>query len=158
MDADSLMRPKDGPLKIDRVPSFWAFIEEQAEADIIASSVFVYKEICDAYENDPLRVWAEARSGPPLFRDPSDDVQHHMSEVADYVNATYEPEQAQLFLAGADPWLIAHAKAEGGTVVTFEALVGPGAKIVKVPNVCRALGLSDPIDTWAMLDVLNWHA
>ena len=81
-----------------------------------------------------------------------------MSEVADYVNATYEPEQAHLFLAGADPWLIAHAKAEGGTVVTFEALVGPGAKIVKVPNVCRALGLSDPIDTWAMLDVLNWHA
>jgi hypothetical protein len=158
MDADSLMQPKDGPYKIERVPSFWEFIEAKAAAGIIASSVFVYREICDAYQGDPLRIWAEARAGTPLFREPSDDVQCCMNEVADYVNGNYEPEQAQLFLAKADPWLIAHAKADGGTVVTFEALVGPGAKIVKIPNVCRALGLGDPINTYQMLDALDWHA
>lgn len=69
MDADSLMRPKDGPYKHERVPQFWAFIEAQAAANIIATSVLVYKEICEAYADDPLRVWAEARAGPPLFRE-----------------------------------------------------------------------------------------
>lgn len=158
IDADSLMRSKDGPYKIDRVPSFWEFVEAKAEADVVASSVWVYREICAAYEDDPLRIWAEARSGTPLFREPSDDVQSCMKDVTNYVNANYKPEEAQLFLDKADPWLIAHAKADGGIIVTFEVLVGPGAHRVKIPNVCRAFGLHDPINIYQMLDALDWHA
>lgn len=158
MDADSLMRPKDGPYRFNRVPQFWTFIEEKAAEDIIAISTLVYREICDAYDDDPLRVWAEERQGPPLFQEPTEEAFRCMTEVADHVNANYQPEWAQAFLAKADPWLIAHAKAEGGIVVTFEVLVGPGAKDPKIPNVCRALGLSDPINTWQMLDALDWHA
>ena len=155
MDADSLMRPKDGPYKFGRVPQFWAFIEEKVAEGIIASVALVYREICDAYDDDPLRVWAEERPGPPLFREPTEEVFQCMTEVADNVNANYEPQWAQAFLAKADPWLIAHAKAEGGTVVTFEKFAGLGTNKPKIPNVCRALGLSDPIDTYEMLDRFN---
>ena len=155
LDSNSLMTPKDGPYKFDRVPQFWAFIEEKVEEGIIANVALVYREICDAYDDDPLRVWAQERPGPPLFPEPTDEAFRCMTEVADYVNANYEPHWAQAFLAKADPWLIAHAKAEGGIVVTFEKLVGPGGKRPKIPNVCRALGISDPIDTWEMLDRLD---
>ncbi len=155
MDSDSLMRPKDGPYKFQRVPQFWKFIEEQIAEGIVASSVFVYQEICEAYDDDPLRVWAEARPGPPAFREPTEAVSQCMTEVADLVNANYQPEWAQSFLSKADPWLIAHCRAEGGTIVTFEVLVGPGAKEPKIPNICRDLGLADPVDTWEMLERLD---
>jgi hypothetical protein len=155
MDADSLMRPKDGPYKFHLVPQFWEFIAAKAEEGVIASTSLVYGEICNSYDNDPLRIWAEERPGPPLFREPTDAVYACFKEVADYVDANYRPEWAQAWLKKADPWLIAHAKAEGGTVVTFEVLVGRGAKEVKIPNVCRALKLADPINTWEMLDALG---
>lgn len=151
LDSDALMRPKDGPYKFELLPQFWEFIHEKSIEGVIASSVFVYQEICDAYDDDPLRTWAEARPGPPLFREPDKAVQRCLNEVADFVNANYRPEWAAKFLSGADPWLIAHARAQGGKVVTFEAWHGPNAKEPKIPNVCRALGVSDSIDTYQML-------
>ena len=151
LDSDALMRPKDGPYSFQLVPQFWRFIEERAAQGVIASSVLVYREICKAHESDPLRAWAEARPGPPLFREPSEAVQRCLGQIADFVNANYRPEFAAKFLGGADPWLIAHAKTEGGKVVTFEALVGPNAKEPKIPNVCRAFGVSDSINTYQML-------
>lgn len=67
LDSDSLMRPKDGPYRFGLVPQFWKFIEEKAAEGVIASSVFVYQEICDAYDDDPLRIWAEDRPGRLYF-------------------------------------------------------------------------------------------
>ncbi len=157
MDSDSLMRPKDGPYKFELLPQFWEFIDRKSIEGVIASSIFVYQEIMDAYEDDPLRRWAEARSGPPLFQEPNEAVQRCLNEVADFVNGNYRPEWASKFLKGADPWLIAHAKTQGGKVVTFEQLVGPNAKEPKIPNVCRGLGITDPIDTYQMLVELNAH-
>ena len=46
------------------------------------------------------------------------------------------PRQVVDFLAGADPWLIAHAIAKGGKVVTFERRVGSSSSNIKIPNVC----------------------
>lgn len=155
LDSDSLMRPKDGPYRFGLVPQFWKFIEEKAAEGVVASSIFVYKEICNAYDDDPLRTWAEDRPGLPLFREPSEAVQRCLGDIADFVNANYNPEWAAEFLSGADPWLIAHARVEGGKVVTFESWHGPNARKPKIPNVCRALGVTDPIDTYQMLVELN---
>jgi len=85
MDSDSLMRPKDGPYKFELLPQFWEFIDRKSIEGVIASSIFVYQEIMDAYEDDPLRRWAEARSGPPLFQEPNEAVQRCLNEVADFV-------------------------------------------------------------------------
>ncbi len=50
---------------------------------------------------------------------------------------SYAEPNRNLFLSGADPWLIAKAKVLDATVVTHETLVGPDSKKVKIPNVCR---------------------
>ena len=122
LDSDSLMVAKDGPYAFDLVPAFWEFIDQKAVEGIVATSEKVYEEIMNAYEDDPLRVWAQARQGEPLFRTASEAVQLCVNEVADYVQNNYAPEWAARFFKGADPWLIAHAKAEGGRVVTFEIM------------------------------------
>lgn len=42
----------------------------------------------------------------------------------------------------ADPWVIAHAMEEDAVVVTKEEeIVTPGSTKVKIPNVCRAMGV-----------------
>lgn len=117
----------------------------------------VYKEICDAYDDDPLRTWAEARSGPPLFLEPDETVQRCLSQVVDYVIANYDAPFAAGFLSKADPWIIAHAKAAGGRVVGFERWHGEGAKRPQIPNVCRGLGLPDPINTYEMAARLGFR-
>lgn len=41
----------------------------------------------------------------------------------------------------ADPWVVAQAEAEGAVVVTKEALTPANAKIIKIPDVCKALSV-----------------
>ena len=45
------------------------------------------------------------------------------------------------FLAKADPWLIAHAIASGGKVVTQETRADEASPRVKIPNVCDFFGV-----------------
>lgn len=70
-----------------------------------------------------------------FFVEPDADVQASFQEIADYVNDRYPPHQAAHFLGGADPWIVAHAKAHSGMVVTFEARAPLGNK-PKIPDVC----------------------
>lgn len=69
-----------------------------------------------------------------FFIEPDPLVQSIFRQVADYVNENYEQYQASEFLDGADPWLIAHTKAYGGRVVTFE-ISAPTSKKPKIPDV-----------------------
>jgi len=72
-----------------------------------------------------------------FFIEPDEKVQATFTAVADFVKDNYSGPQAKSFLADADPWLIAHAKCEPGTVVTQERLGGPGSQDAKIPNICR---------------------
>lgn len=134
LDADSLIRPKNGPYGFDIAPGFWRFMEQKANEGIIASSFTVYKEFEDYGAEDELLQWAEKQKDAGFFVEPDTIVQSVLRQIADYVNNTYPPHQASEFLDGADPWLIAHAKAYGGRVVTFETSA-PYAKTPKIPDV-----------------------
>ena len=61
--------------------------------------------------------------------------------VSEYVREAYAQNPMRQFLAKADPWLIAHAIASGGKVVTQETRAGENSKRVKIPNVCDAFGV-----------------
>jgi hypothetical protein len=61
-------------------------------------------------------------------------VQTIFRQIAIYVNDNYPQFQASEFLDGADPWIIAHAKAYGGRVVTFE-VPAPNSNKPKIPDV-----------------------
>ncbi len=134
LDADSLIRAKNGPYAFDIAPGFWTFLEQKAAEGIIASSVTVYKEFEDYGAEDDLLQWAKQQKDAGFFIAPDSFVQTVFRQIADYVNNTYPQYQASEFLDGADPWIIAHAKVYGGRVVTFET-AAPSTKKPKIPDV-----------------------
>jgi len=115
--------------------SFWDVLDSQVGAGTVYSSVMVYNEL--TVEDNKLSEWVKNRRSTGLFVNPSEGVQTLFRGVADYVKSTYPSYNADRFLGGADPWVIAHAIEDGSTVVTQEVLVQADSKKVKIPNVCK---------------------
>jgi hypothetical protein len=116
----------------------------------------VYKEITEADYDDELTKWAKANRDF-LFGEADESTQDTYTEVADLVESLYEPQHVQEFLSGADPWVVAYAKAHRLTVVTMESLKNEqknrngkiGGKI-HIPNVCILVSI-EYRDTFALL-------
>jgi hypothetical protein len=158
LDADVLIQAKNTYYSFAIARPFWDFIDAQMKVGTVRSSIKVYGEIM-SYEDkeDPLVHWAKARRASGLFCIPDKDVQETLRKVADHVANKYteKPIKVGEFLKGADPWIIAHAKCDGGGVVTHEARRDVTAKIPKVPNVAHAFGVGC-IDLPAMLTALRF--
>ncbi len=102
--------------------------------------------------------WAKVRKGHLYWPEPEGDVQTAYREIAEYVEEEYRsssPAKVGDFLAKADCWIIAHAKAKGGTVVTRESKVDKTSQTPKVPNVCEAFEVPF-IETKEMLKDLKF--
>jgi hypothetical protein len=137
---------------MDIVPAFWSWLDQQFDAGVIYSSLFVYDELTDG--SDDLAEWAKLRKDSGMFVPPSDMVQATFRQIADYVNANFPQPQAQVFLDGADPWVIAEAKVGNAIVVTHEILVPPNSSKVKIPNICQHFQV-DCHNVYRMLRDLN---
>jgi hypothetical protein len=136
LDADVFIESRKGPYDFQIAPGFWELLRQKAGEGAIASTITVYDEILKG--TDELVDWVKQQQDDfGMFLEPDDEVQAAFREIANYVQANYDIDKARTFLGGADPWLIAHAKAKGGIVVTFEAASRSiGARKVKIPNVC----------------------
>lgn len=154
IDANVLITAKNGPFRFSINPGFWSFIDEQVKAGRIRSPEMVYEELLK-YEDskDELTKWVKNRHNSGLFVKADISVQRLMTEVSDHVVSNYEQHHAAEFLSVADPWLVAHAKVSKGIVVTFENRQ-PGAKRVKIPNVCAELAIPF-ISPYDMLEKLE---
>jgi hypothetical protein len=152
LDSDVFIQAKRIYYPFDIFPGFWAFLDRQIEAQTIKSPYEVFIELCRY--GDQLSDWARGHRDRGFFREPDDAVQQNFTDIADYVQDTYEEAFASKFLSDADPWVIAHAKTDGGTVVTIEKIVGQDSKRVKIPNVCREFDVPF-IDTFEMLRELG---
>lgn len=152
LDTDSLVTPSRGPYSFDILPPFWELLEQKAKAGIIASSELVLWELMEG--DDQLKEWAKEQRGT-LFQTPDQAVQERLSEIADSVNhnSKYAPHHVAHFLAGADPWIIAHAKELGGRVVTFETS-DPNSQRPKIPDVAGEFGVKC-LTLWKMLAELG---
>ena len=142
LDTDSLVRPSAEGYRFAILPGFWEFLEEMARQQVVATSVRVLQELESRQEHpDELLLWARKQTGT-LFQEPSKDVQETLRQVVDVVVNTprYYPHHVHKFLGGADPWVIAHAKASAGKVVTFEKSE-PNSHKVKIPDVAREFGV-----------------
>jgi hypothetical protein len=141
LDSDVLIESKKRWYSFQIAPGFWSFLDLKVNEGHVCASTRVYHEIVDETD-DELADWAKARRGLPFFVEPDEAVQAALTEIVDYVHASYSAVHAQRFLSGADPWIIAHAKAHGGTIVTLETLItDPNARRVKIPNVCAQFGV-----------------
>ena len=162
IDTNVFIQAKDGPYAFDIAPEFWALLDKMNDEGLMASSTLVRDELLRgtdeladwARERRPTSilvepdagtqmtlggVWARERRGTAMFVEPDEDTQMAFRRVSDYVVETYAENQARKFLDVADPWLIAHAMASGGKVVTQETR--RNTQRVKIPNVCDAFGV-----------------
>lgn len=146
LDANVYMEAFQHYYAPDLAPGFWDYLRYLALEGRIYSPIEVFEEI--KKREDELTQWAKAIANV-LFREPDDDVIRYFQHVADRVRRDYEPYHAEVFLDGADPWVIAHAWAKRDIVVTHENRKDihwdkKRRKIttkVKIPNVCEMLGV-----------------
>ena len=155
LDSNVFIEGKKGPYSFDIAPRFWSLIDELTDAGRISCPVRVYEELLDG--QDDLSDWAKARRPSGLFLEPSTAVQEAFRDITAYVNANYPATNAtRRFLDRADPWVIAHAIAEGSAVVTMEIAVPSNVQKVKIPNVCNHSNFNvQCVNTYQMLRELG---
>lgn len=139
LDASTLIQAKNEYYAFDLCPGFWDWLDQQSAA----GNAFSIRAVKDELEhgNDELAQWAKNR-GNEFFLPVDERVSGAMAAVSGWVQAgEFREDAKRKFLAGADPWLIAHALAHGHTVVTLEVHVEGEKRAVKIPTVCRALNV-----------------
>lgn len=154
LDANVYIEAHRRYYAFDIVPGFWDGLERLVEEQIICSPLMVYEEIIDS--GDELAQWAKANKDN-LFLPADDSTQDVFRDIANLVERLYEPQHVQKFLSGADPWVIAHAKAHGLSVVTMESRKienqteqGRVSGKIKIPNVCERFDVAYQ-NTFALL-------
>jgi hypothetical protein len=145
----------------DIAPRFWQALEELAASGIIISPIAVHVEIIKSKDN--LASWVKKQNNS-LFIEPDEQVNSYLSQIADFTNENYlDDHWIRHFLSGADPWVVAQAKAQGLTVVTMEAnktseeidkstkrIIGK----IKIPNICNHFEVKC-ISTFDLLRILK---
>jgi hypothetical protein len=135
LDTNVLIEAYQGPYSFDIAPGFWKAIERAAKDNKVRSPIRVQGELVG---DDDLVKWAKG-PGSHLFTQSGQPEQKAVATISTYVLNTYPKFKADKFLAGADPWVIAHALVNQGTCVTQEVLVASNSQAVKIPNVCQYL-------------------
>lgn len=152
LDSNILIQAKNGPYPFDIFPSFWKWLNEQFESGTIYSSIFVYEEMVKY--DDQLAEWVGARK--EYFIEPDEQVQEKFAQVINYVQQNNRSEaDAEKFLSGADPWVIAHVLVGTDQIVTHEKRVPEHSKKIKIPNVCEVFGAATCIDTYQLMRKLK---
>ncbi|WFN33466.1 DUF4411 family protein [Methanogenium sp. S4BF] len=140
LDSNVFIEAKNGYYSFNIAGGFWDWLELFMEEQSFLTIREVRKELTDY--NDELKDWI-IQFQPSQFIEEDLEIQQNMREITNYVlnHETFSPENKSMFLAKADPWLIATAMARGYVVVTHENKVGKGAKKVKIPNICETFGV-----------------
>lgn len=131
-------------------PGYWDWLAGEAQGgQTICSIDAVRQELGKAGKKDPLAAWAgklprgfwlKARGTPFV------SAYAELSQWAAGPDSRYTSNAQNTFLNTADSYLVAQAKATGGTVVTRE-LPSPESKArILIPDACNQLGVpyTDP--------------
>nr|WP_219988826.1 DUF4411 family protein [Leucothrix pacifica] len=132
LDANTYIQAKNSYYNMAFCPAYWDWLDQQAELRQVGSISEVYDElVCGS---DELAEWVKGRRDH-FIPTVSDDIQGAMGDVANYVMSLPSKTQSNIdiFLAKADPWLIASAVVEGHILVTHEVWQDPNSKKVKIP-------------------------
>jgi len=145
----------------DLAPGFWVALEKLATDGVIISPIAVHTELVKG--KDDLSTWAKSQNSK-LFIDPDNNVNLALSQIANFTNSRYaDAHWIRDFLSGADPWVIAQAKAHNLTVVTMEGHktteeMDKSSKLIrgkiKIPNMCDHFGVKC-ITTFDLLRALK---
>ncbi|WP_165175271.1 DUF4411 family protein [Desulfovibrio sp. ZJ369] len=120
-------------LPLDKNPAFWSWLITLAGAATVSIPEMVHKELITG--NDNLAAWIKANQKVLVNQTAA------FTQISRVMAKGYGAID-EILLEGlkADPWVIAHALAVGGTVVTSER---PGNQTAprkkKIPSVCAEL-------------------
>ena len=151
IDSNIYLRSRFGVLALDIAPRFWDHLANFGSVGRISSPVEVYNELLrNSLDGDQFNTWVKQHRNS-LFTDINDNAQRNWGLISDYVERTYATNNAMEFMAGADPWLIAHAIESRGRIVTNESVTRePGHSQntglidtkVRIPNVAQQFGVT----------------
>lgn len=141
MDSSSLI---DCWIKLYRPETFvgvWAVLAELADQRRLISPREVQTELMRGPDNqEGLKDWISDRDG--IFVDPDRAQEATVAEIAQKFPSLVTTGRLR---RGADPWVVALARARKATVVTEEGLKG-----VRIPTLCTALRVTQ-IDVSEMI-------
>lgn len=140
LDSDVLIFAKDNfaPFGVPSV-GFWNMLAPNIEKGVIKITRRNYKEMTEGRDkNDELAIWLRMRKKEHACVAPDKDVQAFVTKIGDYVysNDLFLDRHRRRFSNGADPWLIAQAAVDHGTVVTRE-ISQPLSRAPKIPDICK---------------------
>jgi hypothetical protein len=138
LDANVFIEAKNRHYGFDFCPAFWDWLV----ASNAKGKVFSIERVSDELQagSDELAGWAEGR-GADFFLKPDTAIIPALSSVSEWAaGEKFEPAAVSTFLAAADFYLLAHARAHGYAVVTHE-VARSSTKTIKIPNVCISLGI-----------------
>jgi hypothetical protein len=149
LDADTFITAKNSVYAFEINTTLWAWLDTQLNAKNVKSPARVFKEIMAFKKDDPLKQWANARKDDGMCVEPDKKVSECLGKIADHLwtaevlhpktrkaQQRYKSAQIEVFSRGADAFVIAHAMADGGTVVTFESALYPDSQKIRIPDIC----------------------
>lgn len=154
LDSNVFIQCANRIYKFNRYPEFWNFLSVKFQKNEIRSSEFVYRELVAG--TDYLATWSKSRKETGLNTLVLEDVQQAYRKITDFIESEpkYERYHKSEFYSAADCWLIAHAKADNGTVVTHETEREYGK--IKVNSVCGKMNVRC-IDVYRFQDELEFN-
>lgn len=131
LDTNALVEPWNKYYSIAKAPDYWSIIDRLAHEGTVFCPEEVQREI--ERVDDDLKKWVRAR--PYMFRSIDREVQLKIREILMRFPRLVDTIKDRSM---ADPWVIAHAMAEGAVVVTKE---GTAPRKIKIPDVCDAFSV-----------------
>jgi ribosomal protein L18E len=153
LDSNIYINAWNNHYAYDFCPQYWDTLKSLIENKVILLPKVIYKELLN--KDDNLKKWIkqfdkiavkENAKIIKCFNDlmQKDEMHKHLVDI--------KREKSE-----ADPWLIAHALAIQGVVVSNEAPVaGKSQKKVKIPDVCNNMGI-ECINEFELVRRLNIH-
>lgn len=148
VDANVLIEAKNRYYAFDIAPGFWTWLEQAHDRGVVLSIEKVSKELRRG--DDELATWAKTYR--EFFLPIDQSTTRFFAPLSIWAQSqNFTPAALSGFSANdADYLLVAFAAAHGHTVVTHEIAGSGSRKRVKIPDACRALGVSY-VNTFQML-------
>lgn len=154
LDANVFIEAKRRYYAFDICPGFWSVLVWQEARGRLGSVDRVTVEL--ERGGDDLWEWVSDVMPASCFATTDvPEVINVYGQIVAWVESQpqFRTEAKTEFLAGADGWLIAHARANGFVLVTHEQPAPAVRKTVPIPNVCTAFQVPF-VDTFEMLRAL----
>lgn len=151
IDANAFLTPSKNYYRFNIAPSYWKQFNELSEAGYIKTIDKVAKELKPKTKEkfkDDIQLWYEDEFKGEIISTNTQEIFNEYQSIIQFLNDSVKySEKAFLEWAQhadvADPWLIATAKVNDYTIVTFEGRINynGGSPMGKatIPNVCEDL-------------------